>query len=35
VVTEIISSWQILGLILPCIGLILFFIKKPRYNKLK
>jgi hypothetical protein len=35
VIREILSVWQILGLILLCVGFILFFVRKPKYNNSK
>lgn len=35
IVTEMISSWQILGIILIAVGVALFLIKKPSYNSSK
>lgn len=33
VIGEIVSTWQIVGIILFLIGLVLFFVRKPGYNK--
>ena len=35
VITEILPTWKILGIVLFFLGFVLFFIKKPSYNKSK